>query len=341
MVKISAIIMILLTAAMLFGIYPFLDHPPIWLFEDGLPVVDVEGTESSLLMIKIKTLSDEFTLVDATAIHHRVSIPLKEDFKYEIYQEDALIGKGNIIYPSKDLKKFTMLVFGDVRNDYENIQGRIVERGRDADFSLFLGDIAYFDFAEEDYHRFFNTLHKFGKIVFTVKGNHEIPGFRYSTYFYPSYYSFRIGDYRFFVLNGNDPFNILKLRTKRLFNDFKDENTNKIAIIHEGVFDCGKHSEELYKGPAYELHKIFEKYGVKFVISSHDHNYQRLKFKDITYIIVGGGGAPLHNIKKDCELLITGKKAYSYVVLKFIKDKIISAAYDIEGSLIDDFTISF
>ena len=341
MVKISAITMILLTAAILFGIYPFLDHPPIWLFENELPVVDAEATISVPLVIKIKTSDDEFTLVDATALHHRVSVPLKEDFKYEIYQGNRLIGKGNIVYPSKNLKEFTMLVFGDVRNDYKDVQGRIIEKGKGADFSLFLGDIAYYDFADEDYRRFFNTLHKFGKIVFTVKGNHELPGVRYSMYFYPNYYSFRIGDYRFFVLNGDDPFNILKLRTKRLFGRFKDENTNKIAVIHEGVVDCGKYSDELGKGPSYELHKIFEEYGVKLVISSHDHNYQRLKFKNITYIIVGGGGAPLHNIKKDCKLLIVGKKAYSYVILKFTEDSIILTAYDIEGNVIDNFTLSF
>ncbi|MCD6448938.1 MAG: metallophosphoesterase, partial [Thermotogaceae bacterium] len=227
MVRFFGVTLILLATAV-FSIYPFLDHPPIWLFENGLPTVDFESTELSLLKIKIKTADDEFTLIDEAALRHRVHVPLKENFEYEIYQDDLLIGKGKIVYPSSKLSNFTVLVYGDTRSDEKRVQEKIIEREKCADFLVHLGDIAYFDFIDEEYRRFFNTLHKFGKISFIVKGNHELPGLRYSMYFYPDYYSFKIGSYRFFVLDGNDPLNLLKLRAKRLFEEYKNGKTNRI-----------------------------------------------------------------------------------------------------------------
>ncbi len=50
-----------------------------------------------------------------------------------------------------------------------------------------------------------------------------------------------------------------------------------------------------------ELHKeikpLLEKYGVQLVLQGHQHYYSRSTIKKITYLVVGGGGAPLESPK--------------------------------------------
>jgi 2',3'-cyclic-nucleotide 2'-phosphodiesterase (5'-nucleotidase family) len=41
---------------------------------------------------------------------------------------------------------------------------------------------------------------------------------------------------------------------------------------------------------------VFEKHEVTAVFSGHDHNYQRHLKNGVTYVVTGGGGAPLYDV---------------------------------------------
>ena len=179
-------------------------------------------------------------------------------------------------------------------------------------------------------------MSKFGKIVFTVKGNHEMPGFRYSLYLYPNYYTFRIGKVRFIVLDSNDLTNLMLLKLESYLEAYQNEGSFKIVLLHHPPFSCGK-----YKSSMNSFHRILKKFGIKLVISSHDHNYQRLKKDDITYLVVGGGGAPLYGVQKNCPMLVNSYTGFSYVILSSHETQISISAFSLKGEMIDHFQIHF
>jgi hypothetical protein len=43
------------------------------------------------------------------------------------------------------------------------------------------------------------------------------------------------------------------------------------------------------------LDSLFQKHGVKLVFQGHDHLYYRTVRSGITYVVTGGGGAPLYD----------------------------------------------
>jgi hypothetical protein len=74
----------------------------------------------------------------------------------------------------------------------------------------------------------------------------------------------------------------------------------KIAVFHRSPFSAGgEHGSDLtVRG---ELTPIFETYGVALALSGHEHDYERTVpwqqttgGKPVTYIVAGGGGAPLY-----------------------------------------------
>jgi hypothetical protein len=74
----------------------------------------------------------------------------------------------------------------------------------------------------------------------------------------------------------------------------------KIAVFHRSPFSAGgEHGSDLTVRA--ELAPIFEAYGVALVLSGHEHDYERtIPWRQtaggtpVTYIVTGGGGAPLY-----------------------------------------------
>jgi hypothetical protein len=74
----------------------------------------------------------------------------------------------------------------------------------------------------------------------------------------------------------------------------------KIVYFHRSPFSAGgEHGSDLAVRQAFS--PLFEKYGVQLVISAHEHTYERTKpwrvgtiGTPVTYIVTGGGGAPLY-----------------------------------------------
>jgi hypothetical protein len=75
----------------------------------------------------------------------------------------------------------------------------------------------------------------------------------------------------------------------------------KVAVFHRSPYSAGgEHGSDLEVREAFG--PIFEEHGVQLVLSAHEHDYERSvpwragapAADGVTYVVIGGGGAPLH-----------------------------------------------
>ncbi len=327
--------MLSLLSALVFSIYPSLDHPPIFIFQDGFVVIDVQTSHPATLSVFVRVNNDEFVLLDSPSERHRLQVPVKEDFTY-LLSVDGYKESGFVRFPSKSLKRAVILIYGDTRND-GTVQEKIVKMGKEmgADFLIHLGDIAYTDLDDGDWGKFFRVVSQFGKVIFTVEGNHEYPGFRYHEYLYPSNYSFNIGAFHFIVLDGGTFPGIMEYNLRKLLV----KGRRNILLVHEPFYTCSNHSADIFVRLQEKFAKSLGKYGIRYVISSHDHNYQRIERGGIVQLIIGGGGAPRYRVRKECSGLKTFSENYSFALMRINGETAKIDVYNLSGDRIDSLVI--
>ncbi|MBU1882292.1 hypothetical protein KKA08_09655, partial [bacterium] len=111
-----------------------------------------------------------------------------------------------------------------------------------------------------------------------------------------------------------------------------------VAIFHIPVFTVGKW--EPSRSLRYKLTPLFAEYGVDLVINGHNHSYERLEKEGITYIVTGGGGAPLYD-KTDVgdEVSLRFHKGIHFCVFERIGKRLSGRVYTPNFEEIDQFTI--
>ncbi|HID07716.1 MAG TPA: hypothetical protein EYP10_11295, partial [Armatimonadetes bacterium] len=126
----------------------------------------------------------------------------------------------------------------------------------------------------------------------------------------------------------------------------------KFVVLHSPIYTSGPHGRLNEQGKPREsqirlgqelLEPLFRKYGITAVFSGHDHLYER-SFKDgIYYIVTGGGGAPLYHPTGDPKQNPYSQKVvsvYHYCLITVMRDTVHVQAKDINGQVIDEFTIA-
>jgi len=135
--------------------------------------------------------------------------------------------------------------------------------------------------------------------------------------FYPAdpqafYYSFDYGPAHFAVIDVNDRVGGnaetglnttvagLSPGTRQfdwLAADLDSSKPWKIVIMHNPVYTASPPRERFKANPqlARNLHDLFKQKGVRVVIQGHNHYYARRVMDGITYLTLGGGGAPMYN----------------------------------------------
>src|SRR6266481_130208 len=106
-----------------------------------------------------------------------------------------------------------------------------------------------------------------------------------------SYYTYKKGNVRFFVLNSNymDPKQLAWLEAQ-----LTDAGNGgwKICYFHHPLYSSGQ-----FHGPSLELRKLLEplfiKYGVDVVFSGHDHVYERIRPQQGIYYFMEGASGEL------------------------------------------------
>jgi 3',5'-cyclic AMP phosphodiesterase CpdA len=89
----------------------------------------------------------------------------------------------------------------------------------------------------------------------------------------------------------------------------------RVVFWHRPPFSSGSgHGSEMETQKT--LVPLMKTYGVDIVFNGHDHIYERTKLIDgTTYIVTGGGGAPLYNFKSWNEWTAYKEKAYHFCLV--------------------------
>jgi len=130
-----------------------------------------------------------------------------------------------------------------------------------------------------------------------------------NTTYYNYYYSFDYGPVHFAVIDPytSSIFHSDDAQFKWLEDDLaKSQKPWKIVVTHVPLYDAsGSNADagcglvDFGKQLRQSLHPLLQKYGVQLVLQGHQHYYSRSTLKNfsngnsITYIVTGGGGAPL------------------------------------------------
>ena len=164
------------------------------------------------------------------------------------------------------------------------------------DFVIMLGDNIYGGSTPKDFERKFSIPYKSlldaGVKFYASLGNHDNTNERYYAPYNmngTTYYAFKKGNVRFFVLNSvyMDP-----KQLEWLESELKGAGDGdwKICYFHHPLYSSGK-----THGSSTDLRKVLEplfvKYHVDVVFAGHDHVYERVKPQNgIYYFIEGASG---------------------------------------------------
>jgi hypothetical protein len=243
--------------------------------------------------------------------------------------------------------------------------------GETFDLAIHTGDIAYSSgtYAEFD-ARFFPYYSSWlrAKAVFPVIGNHEnITGSAtpYRTLFvlprdgaspaFPNnaerFYSFDYGPVHFVMLDTESAFLNAARRDEQLAwleSDLQGAQSQpwRIVVFHRPPYSSSKHGSDLAIRQAFR--PIFERWGVDLVLNGHDHNYERTlpqrestnpSDQAVTYIVTGGGGAPLYPSGKQ-SFTAFSRSVHHYVRVTISSSAITLQAVDVNGTVFDAVTLS-
>jgi len=152
--------------------------------------------------------------------------------------------------------------------------------------------------------------------IYAVVGNHEYRGdktaamrFLAETFDFeadgPKWYSFSRGGVLFVVLDSTLAYDQESEQYRWLESELEKAESGGynfvIPLMHHPVFTAGEHNGEREKRAREILHPLFLRHRnlIKLVFSSHNHSYERMEADGITYIVSGGGGAPLYDVDLD------------------------------------------
>jgi hypothetical protein len=116
------------------------------------------------------------------------------------------------------------------------------------------------------------------------------------------YYSMDYGPVHFTVLDiYAADYTVGSAQYKWLANDLATTTkTWKVVALHVPFYDAsgsqsgaGCYINDTYKKLQANIQPLLEQYGVQLVLQGHQHYYSRSTINNVTYLLVGGGGAPL------------------------------------------------
>jgi predicted phosphodiesterase len=172
----------------------------------------------------------------------------------------------------------------------------VARRACPFEFVIMLGENIYHGSKPRDFERKFEVpyrpLLEAGVKFYASLGNHDNTNEHFYELFNmngESYYTFKLANVRFFVLNSNymDPKQIAWLESELGNSGSTDW---KICYLHHPLYSSGR-----FHGPATDLRQLLEplfvKHGVDVVFAGHEHVYERvLPQNGINYFTEGASG---------------------------------------------------
>lgn len=222
--------------------------------------------------------------------------------------------------PAKE--EFAFAVMGDTKSlgTFERLSEEL--RKIPLDFAVLLGDVAYE--GTEEAHRYLRAeLPEYAQPfpVFYVVGNHDVSpnGFtvsRFEQVYGPTIFSFEYQGSLFIVLQVlNEPFsNEESIAFLKRLKDTRPTQYRRIFVfMHIPPPVSSDFSARKFRGDE-SLVKLFDEIGVDYVFAGDFHGYAKVKLRDTTYIVSGGGGGRLNEEK--------GKQFHHALVIRVSKDSV-------------------
>ncbi len=270
------------------------------------PTKDYGASAESRTVSKAKKGTGE---QEAGGIDHVRLVDLQPDTVYHYRVVLSSFGSADRTFrtaPAATDGCFTFLVYGDSRSNPET-HARVISAAANAcqpAFVLSTGDTVPSDKAKQSVwmKEFFRPAEPLlQKTWFLLtRGNHESLNGLFSSYFEAAggsqkedYYGFDWGPVHVVTLNTNKDYSPGSAQYEFLKHDLGENSRPfKIFFGHHPPYSSGLHGS--VKKMQECLEPLFEENGVQLVFSGHDHSYERTIVKGITYIVSGGGGAPLY-----------------------------------------------
>jgi 3',5'-cyclic AMP phosphodiesterase CpdA len=247
--------------------------------------------------------------------------------------------------PQNDTIRF--VVYGDSRGGWDNWQNTLlvsqaIEKAHPA-FVLNTGDLVDNGKNLNDWIDFFNAssfVHN--STLYPVPGNHE----NYSTLYFrffslpwnEHWYSFDNGPVHFIGLDSN-PRNAYRLMQNLwLLHELRTlSKPFTIVFFHHPLYSSGEHGNTTLLQKLWA--PLFERYHVDIVFNGHDHDYEHCYINGITYIVTGGGGAPLYDVGHN-SWTIYSEKTYHYCLLTVNSSALLFQAIKPDGLVFDTFSLT-
>lgn len=151
------------------------------------------------------------------------------------------------------------------------------------------------------------------------------------------WYTFVSGPARIVVLDSNQPDSTRQLTFLRRV--LEAEKVRPVVVTyHHGTRTAGLHEPITKQQRLWE--PLFVKHRVRLVLQGHNHLYERIRYKDVTYVTTGGGGAGLYPCVRKTPGLVTCKPENHFLLLEVTPTKIGVRAIDTKGTVIDRFRIT-
>ena len=260
-----------------------------------------------------------------------------------------------VLAPQDPATPFAFAAFGDVRTNHDDHQAVVNAILAEApDFVIQTGDLVEIALLPSEWQTFFDVERDLLRNVpyLPVMGNHELWGGRdaFTGYFSAvdfagaSQYALIWGNTRLIALDVTVPYGAgtsqFQWMTDQLQAAADDPRTvHTIVFLHYPPYSSSNHGEEADPVRVRnELVPVWEQYGVDLVFSGHDHNYERSVVNGRTYVVTGGGGAPLYD-NGHADWTVVSAKTLNYCLVQVDGTQISVAAYDPQGALIDSFVI--
>jgi predicted phosphodiesterase len=275
-------------------------------------------------------------------------------YYYDIGQGDA--GKGSFKMPPKRGDPYRFVVYGDTRTRHD-VHARVVAKmleGERPDFILHTGDLVENGADQRLWPIFFNIEHEVLRQTsfFPSLGNHERNDKQFYEFFDMSlpYYSFNWGNAHFVVMD-SDVGNVADTPSAReafwatqqkwLEEDLANNQSAAfrfVAAHHPPMTAVASRQGSNKQMTA--LVPLFERYHVTAALFGHDHNYQHYLKNGIHYVVTGGGGAPLYDVKvPPQDITIKTVSIENFVTVSVNGNNAKVEARAIDGSLIDSFEL--
>lgn len=315
---------------------------------------DTDQPGSSQVDFGIVSLQEQSIQSQPSSTHHEMVLAgLKENTRY-LYQVST---NGQPLGDTHTFKTavgssssfFSFTVLGDTQNNQE-VQQQIVDRMTSLvpDFVLHAGDMVDEGLESSQWDTFFRIeMRLLAQIpFFGALGNHE----RASPLYFGAFrlpgnerwYSLEYGNLHLVVLeaDGTVDYGMGSEQGEWLQRDLSLTRQRwKLVLLHYPLYSSG-YNGSTDSSVRQALEPLFLRYGVDLVFSGHDHHYERNLVQGITYIVSGGGGAPLYPLWRKLPTSVFAAVKHHFVRVRVTPVALFVEAIQPDGERLDSFILS-